>query len=161
MRKLFKKKAPPAPTPEQVLKELGCAYERLPDGSLYVPGTIDLTRRELERLPDLSEVRVGGSFQCQYNRLTTLAGAPRIILGGFLCHMNKLTSLEGGPQFVGGDFACSYNKLETLQGAPRKIGGNFQCDRKTPSKLSKMVLSGSAASFSACEVTLKRSKGLR
>ena len=70
---------------------------------------------------------VGGSFRCYNNQLTSLEGAPQKVGGGFNCHANKLISLEGAPQNVGGDFYCNSNQLTSLEGAPQKVGGNFEC----------------------------------
>jgi hypothetical protein len=122
----FFKKATAVP-PEKVLRKLGVAFETLPDGSLYVPGDIDLSHRKLEELPDLSNVRVGGSFFCHSNNLESLQGSPQIILGAFFCHNNCLTSLKGGPTHVGGDFSCGYNRISSLEGSPKTIGGSFMC----------------------------------
>lgn len=70
---------------------------------------------------------VGGIFYCGRNKLTSLEGAPKINKKGFYCFNNKLTSLIGAPEKVGGSFDCSGNKLTSLQGAPEKVGGDFYC----------------------------------
>jgi len=71
---------------------------------------------------------VGKSFWCSYNKLTSLEGAPQEVGGNFACYKNNLTSLAGAPQKVGGDFACYDNKLTSLEGAPQKVGGEFFCN---------------------------------
>lgn len=71
--------------------------------------------------------KVGGDFNCGYNELVTLEGAPKEVCGHFHCGINKLTSLEGAPQEVGEDFSCSYNKLTSLEGVPNVIGRDFYC----------------------------------
>ena len=73
--------------------------------------------------------KVGGYFDCNNNRLTTLEGAPKEVGRNFYCSDNKLTTLEGAPNKVGGIFNCSDNKLTTLEGAPNKVGGIFDCYR--------------------------------
>src|SRR5690554_1008258 len=70
---------------------------------------------------------VGGSFYCDYNELTDLVGSPTKVGGGFYCDNNELTSLEGSPERVGGNFVCRFNKLTSLEGAPKYVGGNFNC----------------------------------
>ena len=49
------------------------------------------------------------------------------VTGDFNCSYNNLTSLKGAPQTVGGDFKCSDNQLTSLRGAPQKVGGDFYC----------------------------------
>jgi hypothetical protein len=68
-----------------------------------------------------------GDFQCSYNNLISLEGAPASVGGDFRCSYNKLTSLEGAPASVGVDFYCSYNQLTSLEGAPASVGGYFNC----------------------------------
>ncbi len=98
----------------------------LPDG-FVIKGDINLSRRDLTELPDLSKVIVEGGFYCVYNQLTSLKGAPQEVGGGFYCRFNKLTSLHGAPQEVGGYFDCSSNNLTSIKGAPQKVGGKFDC----------------------------------
>src|SRR3990167_4203513 len=72
--------------------------------------------------------KVGESFYCDNNQLTSLNGAPKKVGGTFSCHSNQLTSLEGAPQEVGGTFYCGSNQLTSLNGAPQKVGESFYCD---------------------------------
>jgi len=81
--------------------------------------------KSLEGLPE--NMSVGGEFDCSYNKLTSLVGAPKIIVGNFRCTGNDLKSLEGAPQTVGGDFTCSSSGLITLEGGPKTVGGTFSC----------------------------------
>ena len=81
-----------------------------------------------ENLSDFKGVRFGnvsGGFTCQYNKLTSLEGAPQNVDGFFICSKNNLTSLEGAPLEVKGNFRCDKNPLQTLVGAPQKIGDQF------------------------------------
>ena len=87
-----------------------------------------LYKMNLEKLPDLSKVIVNGDFNCYYNKLVTLKGAPKEVRGNFYCDNNKLTSLEGAPKIINGDFYCKYNNLISLEGCPKKIGGDFNCN---------------------------------
>jgi hypothetical protein len=71
--------------------------------------------------------KVRGTFNCSYNKLTTLEGAPKQVGGNFFCENNKLTTLEGAPEYVGRDFRCVSNKLTTLEHGPDYVGGDFIC----------------------------------
>lgn len=99
----------------------------LPKG-FVIEGDVIITSSHLTELPDLSEVIVKGDFNCRYNDLTSLKGAPKEVWGDFNCSHNQLTSLEGAPQEVGGGFFCPYNQLTSLEGAPQKVGESFHCD---------------------------------
>ena len=111
-------------------------------GLVDVEGDFRFSNCIYEKPEDLKGVRFGkvrGSFDCSYNYLTSLAGAPQKVGRNFFCQGNKLTSLAGGPQEVGGDFNCSggysyKNYLTSLAGAPQKVGGNFNCGRFKLSK---------------------------
>ena len=131
MKKNFNKTAPPTPLSEAevFLQKEGIEYRHRDDGTIFVPGDIDLSGRGLTKLPDLSSVHVGGYFWCGNNQLTSLAGAPQSIGGSFWCNNNHLISLAGVPQSVGGYFSCSKNQLTSLVGAPQSIGGDFSCSK--------------------------------
>ena len=96
------------------------------DGSIDVDGNVDLSFRNLSKLP-LKFGRVTGSFYCFNNELTTLEGCPKEVVRYFYCFNNELTTLEGCPREVGGDFDCQNNQLTTLEGCPREVGGEFYC----------------------------------
>ena len=85
-------------------------------------------RVKLESFAGISFGHVSGDFDCSWNRLTSLEGAPQTVGGYFNCNQNKLKSLEGAPQTVGRDFWCGENQLQTLEGAPQTVGGDFLCD---------------------------------
>lgn len=104
---------------EQVLNSWGIKFENRPDGTLFVPGSIDISKKSLTQLPDLSRVVVNGGFNCNHNGLTSLKGSPQTV-GSFYCSGNHLTSLEYGPQTVAESFYCPYNNLATLKGAPAR-----------------------------------------
>ena len=118
------------------------------DGSIDVDGHVDLSWKDLERMPvKFREItgdfycpynrlnslegcpkRVGGDFYCDSNNLTTLDGCVEKIDGDFYCDNNNLTSLKGGPEKVGGVFFCNKNNLTSLDGCPKKVGGSFYCN---------------------------------
>ena len=95
------------------------------DGSIDVVGDVDISNKNLTKLP-LKFGRVGGYFDCENNNLATLEGAPMGVWG-FCCSYNKLTTLEGAPRDVAGSFYCDNNNLTTLEGCPREVGGDFYC----------------------------------
>ena len=85
----------------------------------------------VQGLKDFKGVAFGhvkGYFNCYYNQLTSLDGAPKTVGGYFACDKNQLTSLEGAPKTVNGYFDCAYNQLTSLEGAPQIVGRSFYCD---------------------------------
>jgi len=96
------------------------------DGSIDVDGNVNLSDRELTKLP-LKFRNVSGYFYCSDNELTSLEGSPISVGRDFYCYRNELTSLEGSPSSVGGHFWCDNNKLTSLEGCPRSVGGGFSC----------------------------------
>ena len=98
-------------------------------GLVDVKGNVDIPMNT-RHLTDFKGVRFGkvdGYFDCSYNKLTSLEGAPQEVRGYFNCGLNQLTSLEGAPQEVGKYFVCNNNNLTSLKGGPQKVGGYFVC----------------------------------
>jgi hypothetical protein len=91
-----------------------------------VLGNFDCSYNELTSLQGAPK-EVGGSFYCHSNNLTSLQFAPKEVVGNFYCHRNDLTALQGALKEVGGDFFCDNNKLISLQFAPKVVGGYFIC----------------------------------
>ena len=113
---------------ERTLMQFGAMYVEQPDGTLLVPGDLDLSSKQLFKLPDLSPVEVAGNFYCYNNFLTSLEGAPHKVAKGFYCYNNSLKSLKGAPETVGGEFWCDVNQLSFLSHAPAAVGSNFHCN---------------------------------
>ena len=88
----------------------GQGWKQNSDGSYDVKGSVDISHKNLTKLPWKFR-RVGGKFYCYNNQLTTLEGAPQHVGGFFSCNNNQLTSLEGAPQHVGGYFSCNNNPV--------------------------------------------------
>ena len=63
---------------EQALINWHIEYRKRRDGTLFVPGNLNVSNKGLQELPDLSNVVVGGNFSCLHNPLTSLKGAPRM-----------------------------------------------------------------------------------
>ncbi len=101
-------------------------YTIQPDGTIDVRGDVELRGKVLTGLPKFGEVT--GTFDCCWNQLTSLEGAPKKVGKHFKCSHNKLTSLEGGPEIVGGDFRCGDNQLTNLEFSPTSVGRDFSCD---------------------------------
>ena len=87
---------------------------------------VDLEELNLTKIP-IRFGTVGGYFNCENNKLTSLEGAPEKVGISFNCSFNLLTSLKGSPKVVGNNFYCYCNKLTSLEGAPEKVGGDFYC----------------------------------
>jgi hypothetical protein len=89
-------------------------------------GDLNLIGLDLTKLPDiLKDITVGGNFNCSYNELTSLEGAPKTVGESFGCSFNKLTSLVGAPKSVGEDFYCRNNNVKFTEQDVRAV-----CDVK-------------------------------
>lgn len=88
LKKIFKRSSdkgepvifapPPDRSPgEQALIDWGVDYIKKKDGTLIVPGNLNVSKRDMTELPDLSNVIVQGNFSCLHNKLTSLKGAPK------------------------------------------------------------------------------------
>ena len=87
---------------------------------------IDLSERDLTTLASLNVPNnVKQNFDCGYNRLTTLEGAPRKVGMSFLCNNNKLKTLEGGPNKIHGSLNFKKNHLTSLQNIHLLFKGGF------------------------------------
>lgn len=73
---------------------------------------INLSNKNLTKLPSNLPESLKENFTCEYNNLTNLIGAPKKVTGFFNCSNNNLTSLEGAPDYVGGVFNCYGNNLK-------------------------------------------------
>ena len=113
---------------ERALLQHGVMYVHQADGTLFVPGDLDLSSKQLFKLPNLSAVHVAGNFYCYNNFLTSLEGAPHSVGRGFYCYNNSLKSLKGAPATVGGEFWCDVNQLSFLSHAPASVGSSFHCN---------------------------------
>ena len=72
-------------------------YKKYIGKTVKVLGNVDLTDLGLTKIP-INFTEVGGDFNCWYNKLSSLAGAPKKVGKIFDCSYNKLTSLEGAPK---------------------------------------------------------------
>jgi len=116
-------------------------YKFRPDGTLDVFENVNINFLNLKELP-FKFGKVDGDFKCNYNKLTSLKGAPKVINGDFFCDYNNLTTLKGAPEVVNGDFYCYGNRLKNLKGAPKIIIGNFIYNRNKLKSLEGLNLNG-------------------
>ena len=108
-------------------------------------GDFDISGLGLTTLPALlKNLKIGGNFDCRYNKLTSLVGAPVSVDLDFLCNDNNLDSLVGAPTSVGahtsvgGSFFCHRNKLTSLVGAPTSVK-NFYCNNNLLKSLDGLI----------------------
>src|SRR5574343_17400 len=87
----------------EVCREYGIRNYTISNGLVDVDGDVDLSGRQLDRLP-LNFGKVAGDFYCSHTHLTTLEGAPKVVGLNFYCGYNKLNTLEGAPKEIGEDF---------------------------------------------------------
>jgi hypothetical protein len=128
---------------EQVLSEVDKIL--LPNGKWHVKRDLSLCSKNLTSLKDLNVEIVDGSFDCSYNSLTSLEGAPKEVGESFWCHYNSITTLTGAPREVRGNFWCDHNKLTSLEGALREVGGSFICNNNDLTSLKgteKIIVKG-------------------
>ncbi len=111
-----------------IIEQDGTYYNiyNLPKG-FTIKGDLDLSHIGLTELPDLSNVTILGSFNCEGNRLKSLKGSPKKVDGSFNCAYNELSSLNNCTQEIGKNFICDNNKLETLLGGPTIVGRTYSC----------------------------------
>jgi hypothetical protein len=64
------------------------------DGTFDVNGNVNMSKMNLTKIP-VKFGKITGYFDCSYNQLTTLEGAPQSVGRHFNCRYNQLTSLEG------------------------------------------------------------------
>ncbi len=100
------------------------------DGSIDVVDSVYLNDRNLTEIP-LQFNYVWGSFHCHNNKLTSLKGSPKRLLGQyFQCHHNQLTDLEYFP--IVEDYTRSSvgkNPLKSIRGYNGDIN-HLSCENK-------------------------------
>jgi len=113
-------------------------------GENVIYDDVNLKNMGLTKLPDFSKFIVYGKFDCSYNKLSDLIGAPAAIEGdpirysfaedeyiagrnNFYARNNNLLTLKGAPSYVRGSFDVSNNKLKNLEGAPEQIRHILDC----------------------------------
>lgn len=123
-------------------------------GLVDVEGSFDCSEQDISDFKGIKFGRVTGDFDCSFNKLTTLEGAPLSVGSSFSCSGNNLSSLGGCPQEVGENFRCSYNNLSSLSGCPKEIGSSFYCsNNKLTSLEGAPVLIGESFDCSKNELT--------
>lgn len=105
-------------------------YKIHDDFTVDVHGSVNFSWLALTSIPFNFGI-VYGDFDCRYNRLEDLKGAPKEVKGNFYCFRNNLTSLLGSPEIVGGDFDCSGNNLKNLEHSTKVVGGQYDCSNNS------------------------------
>src|SRR5690554_254729 len=99
-------------------------YKEYIGKTVKVTGNVRLSNLGLTKIP-INFTEVGGNFDCAYNELTSLEGAPKKVGRYFDCTKNQLTDLVGSPKEVGESFFCGRNPLKSTKGRPEYVGGEF------------------------------------
>ncbi len=120
-------------TPEQI-KWLdtwtsGNWFRKPETGLVDIEGDFRVHRQDLTDFKGVRFGKVDGNFDCSYNRITSLDGAPQEVGNNFHCYDNQLTTLDGGPSIVKWDYNCSRNNLASLKDATKLVNGYFDCSR--------------------------------
>lgn len=102
-----------------------CRLQSLANCPKFIRGKIFICGNNLISLEGAPNT--AADFYCDFNKLTTLKGAPQTVNGNFSCEHNELSSLISAPTEVRGIFTCRNNQLTSLEGAPRKVEGFFDC----------------------------------
>lgn len=102
-------------------------YE-MPQGFKFLK-TVDLSRKNLEELPDLSGCICLAGFNCSGNPLTNLRGAPKEVLGDFDANCCRLESTKGISEKIGGTLNLSLNNLQKIDIFPQKVATDVLLDR--------------------------------
>lgn len=106
------------------LKKIKKQGGKLQKDGWAVNDNLDLSWLNLHFLPIIK--KVGGDFNCSYNKLNTLQGSPQEIGGDFYCGNNQLTTLQGVPQKINGDFICNNNQIKDCSCLYKiKVDGNI------------------------------------
>lgn len=90
-----------------------------------VEHNVNLSRKNLNFIP-VQFGQVKGFFDCSFNQLRSLDGAPLLVGSHYSCHTNKLLDLEGVPEVIHGNFYCLDNLIRSLSPL-KEIKGNLSC----------------------------------
>jgi hypothetical protein len=105
-------------------EEEGHYFSITPDGLIDVNGSVRIFDN-CEYLP-VKFGKVVGLFECRYNGLKSLEGAPVEVGGSFDVEGNKLTSMKGVSKRVNGHIDISNNVGIVLDDFPEFVGGKLR-----------------------------------
>ena len=94
------------------------------DSTIDVDGNVYLRHKGLTKLP-LKFGKVSGYFDCSFNKLISLSGAPLSVGRGFYCFNNQLKSLSGISGRISGGIYCQNNQLRDVKGVKDGWLGEF------------------------------------
>lgn len=95
--------------------------------SKYLVGDFGHYWTTIEGNEDIEGKTFKGDIRCFLGKISSLRGAPAIVVGNFKIDICGLQSLEFSPEVVTGDFSCTTNRLTSLKGSPKFVGGLFDC----------------------------------
>jgi hypothetical protein len=116
------------------------------DLTVDVNGKVNLSHKNLKDFP-IQFGLVKNEFDCSYNKLTSLFGAPHTVKSHFKCNNNKLKTLEFGPKIVSGYYECSENQLTSITHTPDTVH-DFYCGTNKLTKLTHFPNVKGIADFS-------------
>ena len=94
------------------------------DSTIDVDGNVYLRNKGLTKIP-LKFGKVSGYFDCSFNKLISLSGAPLSVGRGFYCFNNQLKSLSGISGRISGGIYCYNNQLRDVKGVKDGWLGEF------------------------------------
>ena len=94
------------------------------DSTIDVDGNVYLRNKGLTKIP-LKFGKVSGYFDCSFNKLISLSGAPLSVGRGFYCFNNQLKSLSGISGRISGGIYCRNNQLRDVKGVKDGWLGEF------------------------------------
>jgi len=91
--------------------------------------SLKLSHNKITSLDGIPELRSGASLEIEDNNISNLSGYgfEKIQFHDFTIVYNKITTLLGGPRVVVGDYDLSGNPIKNFVGGPTVVGNNFYC----------------------------------
>ena len=107
---------------------------RIDDRIVYmVHEPLDLSAQHLRRLPNLTDLVVGGSFNCSGNDIVSFRGCPREVGGDLICDRNpQLPNLYGLPGKVGGKIISDFGEFDSLTALRQATPELLRADYRKP-----------------------------
>jgi hypothetical protein len=78
-------------------------YKEYIGKTVKVTGNVNLRDLGLTKIP-INFTEVGGYFDCSFNELTSLEGAPKVVFGGLYCWPQQLDFIKRGAKKSGFPF---------------------------------------------------------
>lgn len=98
-----------------------------------IDGSLDLSGLSLKRLPLLTHLVMGGSFNCANNGLLSFRNCPQAVGGDFICDQNlHVPNLHGLPTQIGGQIVSDFGTFKSLTDLKEKRPELLQSDYRKP-----------------------------